>query len=114
MNSQNNNGNFVTSNMNKEIGNKNNVPYYLNKGVDVLCWNYRGYGYSTGKATFNNLRSDVIEIFDAIEKRGVYTDYRRYHLHHPRPHRHRDQSGNAGGDRHIHCRRDDLRARPAP
>ena len=45
---------------------------YLSQGIDVLCWNYRGYGFSTGKATFNNLKSDVIEIYEEIEKMKIY------------------------------------------
>ena len=45
---------------------------YLSKGIDVLCWNYRGYGFSTGKASFNNLRSDVIELFEEIKKMNIY------------------------------------------
>ena len=45
---------------------------YLSKGIDVLCWNYRGFGFSTGKATFNNIKSDVIEIYEEIEKLNIY------------------------------------------
>ena len=45
---------------------------YLTKGIDVLCWNYRGYGFSTGKASFNNLRSDVIELYEEIKKMNFY------------------------------------------
>lgn len=50
-----------------------NLGNYISRGVDVLCWNYRGYGYSTGKATFDNLRSDVIEIYEQVKKAGIYT-----------------------------------------
>ena len=39
---------------------------YLNKGIDILLWNYRGYGYSNGKVTINNIKSDVIELYDNI------------------------------------------------
>ena len=45
---------------------------YLSKGIDVLCWNYRGFGFSTGKATFNNVKSDVIEIYEEIKKLNIY------------------------------------------
>ncbi len=45
---------------------------YLSKGIDVLCWNYRGFGFSTGKATFNNIKSDAIEIYEEIEKLNIY------------------------------------------
>ena len=51
-----------------------NLPLdlYLNKGIDVLCWNYRGYGYSTGKANFDNLREDIMEIYREIKKSNKY------------------------------------------
>ena len=39
---------------------------YLNKGIDILLWNYRGYGYSTGKVTINNIKSDIIELYEEI------------------------------------------------
>ena len=45
---------------------------YLSKDIDVLCWNYRGYGFSTGKATFDNLKSDIIEIYDEVKKWKIY------------------------------------------
>ena len=45
---------------------------YLTKGIDVLCWNYRGYGFSTGKASFNNLRTDIIELYEEIKKMNIY------------------------------------------
>ena len=48
---------------------------YLSKGIDVLCWNYRGFGYSSGTPTFDNLRSDVIELFDQVDKLGIYNKY---------------------------------------
>ena len=48
------------------------LSLYLNKGIDVLCWNYRGYGFSTGKATFDNLREDIIEIYEEIKKNNSY------------------------------------------
>ena len=51
-----------------------NIPLsiYLNKGIDILCWNYRGYGYSTGKADFNNLKEDIIEIYNEIKNNNNY------------------------------------------
>lgn len=45
---------------------------YLSKGIDILCWNYRGYGFSTGKPTFNNIKSDVIEIYEEAKKLEIY------------------------------------------
>ena len=48
------------------------LDIYLNKGIDVLCWNYRGYGFSTGKANFNNLREDILDIYEEIKKINIY------------------------------------------
>ena len=48
------------------------IDIYLNKGIDVLCWNYRGYGFSTGKADFNNLREDVMDVYTEIQKNYNY------------------------------------------
>ena len=45
---------------------------YLDKGIDILCWNYRGYGFSTGKANFDNLRQDIISIYEEIKKNYNY------------------------------------------
>ena len=45
---------------------------YLSKGIDILCWNYRGYGFSTGKPTFDNIKSDVIEIYEEVKKLEIY------------------------------------------
>ena len=45
---------------------------YLNKGIDLLCWNYRGYGFSTGKADFNNLKEDIIDIYTEIKNHYNY------------------------------------------
>ena len=42
------------------------LNHYLNKGIDILLWNYRGYGYSTGKVTINNIKNDIIELYDEI------------------------------------------------
>ena len=51
--------------------------YFLKSGCDVLLWNYRGYGDSTGYPTFSNVKSDLIELFDQVKsskykKYGVY------------------------------------------
>ena len=45
---------------------------YLNKGIDILCWNYRGYGFSTSKANFDNLRQDIISIYEELKKNYNY------------------------------------------
>ena len=48
---------------------------YLSDNIDVLCWNYRGYGFSKGTPNFNNLRSDILEIFDEVKKMGKYEHF---------------------------------------
>ena len=35
------------------------LNYYLNFGINVVLWNYRGYGMSTGTPSPSNLRSDA-------------------------------------------------------
>ena len=49
--------------------------FLLEGGCDVLLWNYRGYGYSTGHATFKNSKTDIIELFDYIKKKNRYQKY---------------------------------------
>ena len=67
----------------------NGVPYqifvrnlrftsYLQSNIDILCWNYRGYGFSKGKPSYNKLRSDVLELFDEVKKNF---NYERYGVH---------------------------------
>ena len=67
----------------------NGVPYqifsrnlrfqqYLDSNIDVLCWNYRGYGLSKGKPSYNKLRSDVLELFDEVIK---YNNYDKFAVH---------------------------------
>lgn len=36
--------------------------------LNVVCFDYRGYGKSTGKPTFDNLLSDAILIYDYVNK----------------------------------------------
>ena len=48
------------------------LDYYLRRGLDIICWNYRGYGFSTGKASYNNIRTDVIELYNEIKKLDKY------------------------------------------
>ena len=54
------------------------VKYYLDLNMDILCWNYRGYGFSEGAASFDKLRSDVLELFDEIKQTGRYEHFAVY------------------------------------
>ena len=55
-----------------------NLDNYLQSNIDVLCWNYRGYGFSKGKTSYNNLRSDVLELFDEVKNNF---NYERFAVH---------------------------------
>ena len=48
------------------------VNLYLSKNIDILCWNYRGYGYSTGKASFDNMKNDISELYQESKKNYNY------------------------------------------
>ena len=48
------------------------IEFYLKKGIDVLLWNYRGYGYSKGRASFSKCKNDVLNIFDECKKKHNY------------------------------------------
>ena len=48
----------------------------LEGGCDILLWNYRGYGSSTGNPTFKNAKTDALELFDYAKKK--YSKYTKY------------------------------------
>ena len=48
---------------------------YLEMNMDVLCWNYRGYGLSKGKPSYAKLRTDILELFDEVKKNYNYEKY---------------------------------------
>ena len=48
---------------------------YLDKNIDILCWNYRGYGFSEGTPSYEKLRTDVLELFDEIKSSGKYENF---------------------------------------
>ena len=48
---------------------------YLEKNMDVLCWNYRGYGFSKGKPSYSKLRSDILELFDEVKRTYNYEKF---------------------------------------
>ena len=39
---------------------------YLMNNIDILFWNYRGYGFSEGSADFTNVCDDILDIYDYI------------------------------------------------
>ena len=49
---------------------------FLEGGCDILLWNYRGYGGSTGNPTFKNAKTDVLELFDFAKKK--YINYNKF------------------------------------
>ena len=55
-----------------EFISKKKIKFYLKKGIDVLLWNYRGYGISKGRSTFKNSKNDVLLIFDEVIKNNNY------------------------------------------
>ena len=42
------------------------VNFYLEKGINVLVWNYRGYYNSTGTPNPNNIHRDVEKVYDYL------------------------------------------------
>ena len=39
---------------------------YLMNDIDILFWNYRGYGFSEGDADFDNVCTDILDIYDFV------------------------------------------------
>jgi alpha/beta superfamily hydrolase len=39
---------------------------FRDMGFNVFLWNYRGYGFSTGKPTPANLKSDIDKVHDYL------------------------------------------------
>ena len=46
--------------------------FYYQGNCDIFFWNYRGYGKSDGFSNFDNIKSDILEIYDEIKKWNVY------------------------------------------
>ena len=46
--------------------------FYYEGNCDILFYNYRGYGESDGFSTFDNVKSDILEIYDEISKWNKY------------------------------------------
>ena len=51
---------------------KSKVEFYLNLGFSFLCWNYKGYGYTKGRANFSNVKTDVLDVYDYIVNNPKY------------------------------------------
>jgi len=49
--------------------------HYLESNMDILCWNYRGYGLSKGRPSYGKLRSDVLELFDEVKRNYNYEKF---------------------------------------
>ena len=48
------------------------IDFYLNLGFSFLCWNYKGYGYSKGRANFSNCKLAILEVYDEIVNNPKY------------------------------------------
>ena len=48
---------------------------YLQSNMDILFWNYRGYGLSKGNISYSKIRSDVLELFDEVKKNNNYQQF---------------------------------------
>ena len=55
------------------------LKFFLDKGISVFTWNYRGYGRSRGKPTPDTLKQDIQAIYNFVKnelgvegKIGVY------------------------------------------
>ena len=48
------------------------IDFYLKLGFSFLCWNYKGYGYSKGRANFSNCKYAILEVYDTIVNNPKY------------------------------------------
>jgi len=44
------------------------IDFYLDNGIQVLLWNYRGYGNSTGSVNFKNIKEDAEVVHTFLTK----------------------------------------------
>ena len=47
---------------------------YLNNNIDILFWNYRGYGFSEGSTNFNIICEDVLCVYDYMKANYNYNN----------------------------------------
>lgn len=45
------------------------MKYFLNKQINVLLWNYRGYGRTKGKPSPENICRDIDQVFHFLKTR---------------------------------------------
>ena len=45
---------------------------YLNHNIDVLLWNYRGYGFTPGVATFANIQKDSEAVAEFARSQNIW------------------------------------------
>jgi alpha-beta hydrolase superfamily lysophospholipase len=45
---------------------------YLKNNVDVLLWNYRGYGLSSGRPSFYNIQKDAEYVVNFAKKENKW------------------------------------------
>lgn len=43
------------------------IEYYLEYGVSVFLWNYRGFGESQGSINFKNMKSDAASVYELLK-----------------------------------------------
>jgi len=50
------------------------IEYYLSWNINVVLYNYRGYGQSNGFSTISNMQTDAEEIIEFIKKKYNFTN----------------------------------------
>lgn len=45
---------------------------YVDNDIDILLWNYQGYGFSGGSANFTNVKRDIEIVYDYAKNLKVY------------------------------------------
>lgn len=48
------------------------LDFYINNGIDLCLWNYRGYGRTKGTPSSNSLKTDAQAIYDFLSKVKMY------------------------------------------
>ena len=44
------------------------LKFFLDKGINVMTWNYRSYGRSKGTPSPDNLKEDIEAIYNYMRK----------------------------------------------